>query len=734
MKKKRIFLFLLSLPIFLMAQQTESQKDWFPFAPNYNTEHSVFGLQDWLEAPAGKHGFLKIQNENLIFEDGTPIKLWGTNICSRLPYVQAARADSFVEFLSHYGVNAIRFHKFSWHGYAENSSTNLAPDKFDRFDYFQAKLKEKGMYYGWSHIYGHRVLPGDSAKIINYTEIKNLNYPWSHLNGSTSSLVNFAPDLQALSIELTVNMLNHVNPYTGLRYADDPGLAFIEFQNEDNIFWSAIGKSLEQAPTYRVLLCRQFSEWLLDKYGSQAEFEKAWGTENMPDGESLDEKNIFPDPNHGLFDWAYKRSINENMPIDRHLLDKMTFLYETQLAFYKKFEKAIRDTGYRGVLVGSCWQAGSGIAHYYNLAADYAVGMIDRHNYFGAAPHGIEEGDVNNDAMIRQPGSGLLSTGLQQVVDRPFSFSEWMAKVPNEWTAEAAPLIAAYGMGLQGWDASFSFATDIPRFSRLLESERHGLYNATSPLHMGLYPALARMVYRGDVAESPVLATRNVHIPSLADGKLGFVESVKQGFDIKDFTGSFSAETIAIGRCPVQFTDFFRETTVPDLTDYWDTENKIIISVTDELTWHYGEKKYAIINTNGTKGVIGFAEKEPIQLDEWSIFCENPFSVILITDLSQNGDLENTKKILITAVARGQNTGMVYEYKDNETILKDRGGMPLLLEPVMATISIKGSSKFDVYVLDADGVKTEQTVPVKNGAFSMNGEKYKTMYYLIEMQ
>src|SRR5690606_35901679 len=117
---------------------------------------------------------------------------------------------------------------------------------------------------------------------IAYEEIANLKFPWSHLNGSTVSLVNFAQDLQELNIALTVNMLNHVNPYTGLRYADDPGLAFIEFQNEDNIFWSAIERSLEQAPTYKALLNRQFSTWLKKKYGSQSALEEAWGENNIP--------------------------------------------------------------------------------------------------------------------------------------------------------------------------------------------------------------------------------------------------------------------------------------------------------------------------------------------------------------------------------------------------------------------------------------------------------------------
>jgi hypothetical protein len=135
-------------------------------------------------------------------------------------------------------------------------------------DYFLAKLRTNGIYYGWSHIYGHRPALADKNRLLAYDEIAGTEFPWSHLNGSTASLVNFAPDLQELNIELTVNMLNHVNPETGLQYAEDPALSFIELQNEDNIYWGAMEATLAQTPTYRRLLCRQFSEWLEEKYGS----------------------------------------------------------------------------------------------------------------------------------------------------------------------------------------------------------------------------------------------------------------------------------------------------------------------------------------------------------------------------------------------------------------------------------------------------------------------------------
>lgn len=461
--------------------------------------------------------------------------------------------------------------------------------------------------------------------------------------------------------------------------------------------------------------------------------EKAWGAENIPAGETIEKENIFPRPNHVLFSQEYEHALRENRPINTHILDKMQFLYEKQLEFYKKFEEAVRKTGYKGVLIGSCWQAGSGISHFYNLHADYEVGMIDRHNYFGGGEggHQIAEGLVKNDSHLWQPGSGLLSTGLQAVIDRPFSLSEWMSLVPNEWTVEAAPLIAIYGLGLQGWDASFSFATDIPRFSRYLQSESHGVYNATSPLHMGLYPALARMVFRNDVTESPVIATRNVHIPSLSEGKLGFVETVNQGYDDKSFTGTVSPEMLAIGRFPVQFTERYMETKIPDVSEYRNEVSKTIISSTGELKWSYGDKNFVSVDTKGTKGIIGFAQHDKVTLGNWEIETENPFAVILITDLSEKGDLTSAEKILVTAVARARNTGMEYEYIGDDTFLKKVGDKPLLLEPVKATISVKNMKNFEVVILDHDGRLTNRKTAVKNGVFEIDGSRDKTLYYLI---
>jgi hypothetical protein len=475
-------------------------------------------MRGWLDAPAGKHGFIRGDGNDFACEDGTRIKFWGVNIASNRPFIPQNEVGQWVDFLTRYGINGVRFHKFTWHAYHGDSSTRLDPAKWERFDYFQSKLREAGIYYGWSHIYGHKPLPADRGRLLAYDEIINVKLPWAHLNATTASLVNFAEDLQDLNIELTVHMLNHRNPHTGLRYADDPALSFVELQNEDNIFWSAIEKTLEQTPTYRALLCRKFSGWLARKYRTEAALRAAWGNDGLAEGESLLKENIYPKPNHSWFSDEYEKARRENRPVRPHYLDRAQFLYEEQVAFYNRFVAAIRQTGYRGPVVGSCWQAGTGLTHLYNLHADYSAGIIDRHNYSGGETgHHLVPGKVDNAAMVGRPGSGLLGTGLQQVEGRPFVLSEWMSLIPNEWTAEASPLVAAYGMGLQGWDGSYAFALDYPHFTKTLHTP--GVYNVTSPTQLALYPALAAMLYRNDVQEGTTVIRRGVNLRILRPAK-----------------------------------------------------------------------------------------------------------------------------------------------------------------------------------------------------------------------
>jgi hypothetical protein len=724
----------LSVPRVGFAQPVSAEaSDWYVFEPTNTAEDGIIGMSDWLDAPAGKHGILKMDRDRFVFADGTPIKFWGTNNSSTRCAPEHAEAERRVDWYAKYGINAVRLHKFTytqrstWGWGHPDNSTLLTDEGWDRIDYYSAKLREKGIYYGWSHIFGHLPVEGDRDRILALDEIMESK------RRNTLGLVNFARDLQDLNIELTVNMLNHRNPYTGLRYADDPALIFVELQNEDDIFWIMTHMQAMECPTYKKLLCGQFSEWLVAKYGSQETLVEAWGARGIdafPEfqtGEHLDKRNLYPLPHHAY----YSHQKIEESTVRRRLLDSQRFLYETQIDYYDRYVQAIRNTGYTGPLVGSCWMAGQGIPYYYNLYADYRVGIIDRHNYFAARPHRITPGPVPNDAMLDHAGLGLISSGLQQTKNRPFLLSEWISKMPNEWIMEGPAIIGVYGMGLQGWDGSYHFASSGPEYTKTIEAG--GVYNTNNPTQLGLFPALARMIYRGDVSEGAVVQpNRKIHIPDLMHGNPDFYERVRQQADIKSIGGDVPVDALALGKVELEFVDQSIPNTLPDFTELKERRN--VRSNTGELYWDYRDRGYFTVNTAGTKAVVGFAKGKSFDLGNVTIRMKSRFGAVFVTADGQSELLTSAKSILVTVMARARNSGMKYRYNVDETVLEKVGGAPVLMEPVQAVVTIDRLDTGAVHILDHDGLRTGRTTPLRDGRFVIDGSRHKTLYYEVSYE
>jgi hypothetical protein len=333
--------------------------------------------------------------------------------------------------------------------------------------------------------------------------------------------------------------------------------------------------------------------------------------------------------------------------------------------------------------------------------------------------------------MLTEPGSGLLSTGMQQVLDRPFAFSEWMSLLPNEWTAEASPLIAAYGMGLQGWDASYSFASNEPRISSTVQARGHGVYNTDAISQMGLFPSLANMIYRNDVQEGALAAVLNVQPEQLKSGEVGFRQEVEQTYDIKSFTGDVPSEALAVGKVAVNFTESEAGTSSSNYQAYWDREKQMIQSNTAQLSWSYGEQKYFTINTPGTQGIVGFAQYKNHVLEDINISTDNPFAVIILSSLNPKDNIAEADRLLLTTLARSRNTGMRYS-ADGKKLL-EVGDSPVLLEPVNLRLKLKKQKSVKVHVLDHVGRRTGQSFMVEDGQLSLDGKQYKTIYYEIEI-
>jgi hypothetical protein len=709
---------------------------WYTFEPSDDyTRPSELDMTDWLERPAGKHGRIERRGEDLYYS-GQPIKLWGLNLCYSSCSPDKETAERRAAFYARYGVNAVRMHKWAdgtgWAGIqSPDSVAEFDPEGLDRLDYQIAKLKEVGVYVKLSQAFGTtKIGPGDVDVVPYAGEFGDFTDRRRRVGGGNSTLF-YSPEIQDLTIEQMTNLLKHRNPYTGLTYAEDPAISFIEIVNESSILFYTSMNPLAQSPTLRKMTARRFSEWLKKKYGSHETLVEAWGERALdsfqhegfePVGEHLDKGNILPlgnpwfwDPNQLAGSQAFRR---------QRLLDTMHFLYQLQNEAYDRYIAAVRKAGYEGEIIGSNWQAGRMHSHYANLHSDSRVGTIDRHNYFG----GGGGSTINNITMLRVPGSGMLSAGMQQVADRPFMLSEWIHVFPNEWGVEGPAIIGAYGLGLQGWDISYLFQNgDDGTFSDRIGRQR---WDVTAPQVMGVFPAVARQVLRGDVTEAEQLAPRYVHVPSLFERKLDFVDQVGQQYDVKTFdSDKVPARTLAVARCVVDFVDSYRRT--PE----FDTDSHVsdgeYVSTTGQLRWQAGKSKldgHFTIDTAATKAVVGFAQGEVADLGEVTIAPESRFGAVYVTAQGKGEDIASGDNLLIVALGRARNTGMKV-FGDSRIVA--RGGAPVVMEPVQATVRIDRPGRGTVHVLDHDGARTGRTIPVRAGQFTIDGARDRTPYYLV---
>lgn len=691
--------------------------DWFPFVAKGNSAPAVIGMEDWLDKPAGKHGSVHIANDHFEFEDGVPVKFWGTNLAYAACAPEKADADATALRFAHYGVNAVRLHKFTgtgWEGIGDpNDCTKLDPKGLENFDYFASQLTAQGVYYGFSHTFAMRLRPGNKSRVAGYDEIMKNN------KGNTYSIINIAEDVQDLLIEQVVSLLKHRNPHTGKTYAEDPALCYIELQNEDDIFFYTLEGAMKAAPTYAEKLRVRYADWLKAKYGAQDKLKQAWG-DALKGNESLESHNLAFQTNPWFLSDA---NLPKAAPGERQrLLDCAAFYHDVQNTFYSRFAKAIRQAGYKGPLVGSPWQAPSGVPHYYNLRSDYLVGYIDRHDYFGSHL---------DDTMLTHPGSGYLSSGLQQVIDRPFGLSEWVTCYPALYSADGPVIVAAYGMGLQNWSSSYEFQSGS---KRPFNSDAGGLpwniWNVDGPTQLGQYPALARMIYRHDIRPGDVISVRKISLPELQQGKFSFTDKIEQQGDIKTFGGSVPSAALAVGRCLVQFTDKPEPSILPDMSRY--THDKVITSTTGQLSWDASGKGFFTINTPGTKAVVGFAQDKTLPLGDITLASHSPYVSLIVTALQKNATLDNAGSALITAVARTSNTGFSYHAFDQSII--DNGKGPIMLEPVKATITFAKRAIVAVHVLDQDGRRTDKTLPMEGNTVTLDTARDHTIYYEVEFR
>ena len=186
------------------------------------------------EKPAGKHGFLKTDGKSFRFEDGTIGRFWGTNFNGGANFPSHDYAKTVAKRLAKIGINLVRLHQldsewntpniFSFTKGKTVEKGEIDPESIVRLDYLIYCLKNEGIYCYMDMFTYRKFKTGDG--VPNAENLLDAAKPYSI----------YSRKLIELQKDLCKRLWTHVNPYTGLRYCDDPVFVLAEIVNESDLF------------------------------------------------------------------------------------------------------------------------------------------------------------------------------------------------------------------------------------------------------------------------------------------------------------------------------------------------------------------------------------------------------------------------------------------------------------------------------------------------------------------
>ena len=249
---------------------------WFPFVISYGGEANASSVAHLLDAPAGKHGFVRVVGCEFVTDAG-PIRFNGTNLTGPANFPEHHVADRLAARFARLGINCVRLHFMdTWYKnfmdvrrqgiLADDAETQrkLSPEQLEKLDYMIAAFKKVGVYVNINLHVGRTLDERDGLPAGS---------PWAN-----KTVGQFMPRMVELQKEYARDLLTHVNRYTGNAYTDEPAVAMIEISNEDQglVQFERGGHVPSLGKPFLQELERQWNAWLHAKYPSDEAIRSAW--------------------------------------------------------------------------------------------------------------------------------------------------------------------------------------------------------------------------------------------------------------------------------------------------------------------------------------------------------------------------------------------------------------------------------------------------------------------------
>jgi len=254
-----------------VALRAEDAAPLFPFLISYDAPDNAVSMAHLLEAPAGRHGFVRVENGHFVNDAGR-VRLHATNLTGPANFPTHEQSEKVADRLARFGINCVRLHYFDAEygnfmtekeaglfgksdalpkAFAADPAAEVpfSAEQVDRQDYLIAALKKRGIYV-------------------------NMNL---HVARFPKGISFFDPRVIASEKEYAKRLLARVNPYTGLAYTHEPSVAVIEINNENALFNNYQAGALDHmSEPYAAEFRRQWNAWLVKTYANTEALKQAW--------------------------------------------------------------------------------------------------------------------------------------------------------------------------------------------------------------------------------------------------------------------------------------------------------------------------------------------------------------------------------------------------------------------------------------------------------------------------
>jgi hypothetical protein len=646
-----------------------------------------------IETPAGKHGLLRVEGEHFAFEDGTPAKFWGVNLDSGAGLPDKEHAPLVARRMAQLGINIARF---TLDGPAPRgliargeTTQQLDPEMLDRMDYFVSCLKERGIYVRLDLMHYRVFEPADGVDAPPKPE------EIGHWCGGPA--MYYQPKVEELHRDFAAKLLLHENPYTGLRYVDDPAMAFAGIVNENSIFFYPE----KMTDSGRSALDALYDEW----------------QESHPEG------------------------------------TRIRFLAELERGYYERMYDYLRDIGVKTPIACSNMLMNAPDAQLQALVGDH----VEFNVYFDHPHHGYRW--VRNQPLLKERGGILPETTAASAAGKPYALTE--INFCNSRYRMEAPLITLAYASLQDWDAilwwdyhaSWDRAGKYEEFlgaSRLFSLKDNPMlmaqFGAASVAFRGGYISPARTRINVKLDDADVFADPNwvwrtgwsapsPHSPFAVLSLLCQVRSQYEnaGGRTPDLTLQTSSadggdERVIQIADPVEAME-----SDPDLV--WravrDTLRDLklgampgpgattLTSDTHELSWDTVEGVLTI-DAERFQAAVGFLAGRRVKLHDFTLdlppagegVAQAPFAAVSFSSLDGK-PLGRSSHILLATVGRAEDTGQVWEEDPEGYFAATAGTAPVLAEPVRGRVTWSGR-RLKAFPLSAAGKRLGELRPERD--------------------